>query len=443
MSRKKRGMLIALFVLIFLGVGSFAVIYSQGWRLDLATFHVTKVGAIYLRAFPADAAITLDGKPVKNASWLLASGTFINNLFPKEYRLRLSRDGYADWQRTVTVSSSLVSEVQYAVLLPKTSVPAPSAPSGTLAFWPLENSFVFKDKKGLWFQSKKVTGDAVLESSQNSGVALTQDTATTIFLFDAATASSTNISALARRAGFGSPLAVKLNPQNGGELIAADTRIIGRYGIAEGKFFLIPPISSSTLSSQAILNRSLTASRSYVSYVRFDPGKNISHLVVFDMFLNRAREGAAVPGKTIQAEFLKNDFLVLLQDDGESYSYSVSGNALQKIGSSGLSFAASGDGNRLAVLERESVEIFSFEATGDYRRFRLPDNQNISRLTWYKDGAHCFIYYADHVSFLDTDDTRLENFKTASDDPDAFYSSTDNALYEIKNGGLMRLQFPG
>ncbi len=108
-------------VALFFVLGAGVVLYAQGWRFDFATGHVDKVGAIYVRSFPADASIMLNGKPAQNQSGFLSRCTLITDLFPKIYQLKLTAAGYGDWHESAGVSPSLVTELKSAVLVPRTA----------------------------------------------------------------------------------------------------------------------------------------------------------------------------------------------------------------------------------------------------------------------------------------------------------------------------------
>ena len=121
MTRRTRRILFYFLVALFVFVGSSVVLYADGWRLDLSTFHTEKVGGISVRAFPQNAAIALDGKDMPNQSNFLSHGTLISNLFPKNYALGLSLEGYNAWKENAAVDPSLVVEMKYAVLVPRVS----------------------------------------------------------------------------------------------------------------------------------------------------------------------------------------------------------------------------------------------------------------------------------------------------------------------------------
>jgi hypothetical protein len=67
----------------------------------------------------------------------------------------------------------------------------------------------------------------------------------------------------------------------------------------------------------------------------------------------------------------------------------------------------------------------------------------VQGLLWYKDDAHLFVQYPDHVAFLDLADTNLKNLITVSAGTDPFYDQQENSLYLIDQGRkLLRFDFP-
>ncbi len=119
--RERRKLLIALFAAFIIFGGGIAF-YAQGWRIAPGNFAIQKVGAVYVRSFPGDAAVYLDGKRVQNRGpWFFGEGTLINNLFPGSYKLALTAPEYLDWRQTLSVSPSLVTETEFAVLIPSPS----------------------------------------------------------------------------------------------------------------------------------------------------------------------------------------------------------------------------------------------------------------------------------------------------------------------------------
>jgi hypothetical protein len=127
MTLKTRRFIFLSLIALFLVAGAGLVFYAQGWRLDWKTLAPVRVGGIYIRTFPAEARIFLDGKEVRNQAGLIQSGTFIQNLFPKSYRLTVTMPGFQTLERNVAVKPSLVSQLEKLVLTPAAAEPAPSS----------------------------------------------------------------------------------------------------------------------------------------------------------------------------------------------------------------------------------------------------------------------------------------------------------------------------
>lgn len=114
-------------VALFFVLGGGVVFYAQGWRLDFSTWHFEKVGGIYVRSYPENASLYLNGKPMANQSGFLSPGTLISDLLPRTYDVSLKATGYDDWEENAAVSPSQVVQFKYAVLVPEKGTPAPSS----------------------------------------------------------------------------------------------------------------------------------------------------------------------------------------------------------------------------------------------------------------------------------------------------------------------------
>ncbi len=92
------------FVLIIILFGICApllTLYAAGWRYDFSKARIIRVGSIVVESEPDKAAILLNNKlqPKKTPA------TF-NSVFPGDYTLSLTKDGYRPWQRQLAVVPS-------------------------------------------------------------------------------------------------------------------------------------------------------------------------------------------------------------------------------------------------------------------------------------------------------------------------------------------------
>jgi len=94
--------------------------YSFGYKYDFSTGKSFQMGAIVLRATPRDATIQKDGETVEDNGFL--GGVFspfikIENLKPKQYSIKVTKDGYNEWQKNVDIKSGQVEKYENVIIL--------------------------------------------------------------------------------------------------------------------------------------------------------------------------------------------------------------------------------------------------------------------------------------------------------------------------------------
>ena len=253
--------LIACLAALFLLAGATALLYAQGYRLGWRPLAIVKVGAIFVRSFPSNANITLDGKPIARDWHLFGSGTFINGLFPKTYAFELTADGYRPWQCTVNVAPAMVAELMNVVLLPASSTFVLSGPVEDV--WVVQGEPVVK-KSGdglLTARGEKLAGVEVVSVADGANELLTRQPVTgstgspqagstgspqagstgspqagDYVLNDLTNGSSTNVSALVRRLAPSPDRAVQRQTALAGkETISSNNTISGSSSSATGR----------------------------------------------------------------------------------------------------------------------------------------------------------------------------------------------------------------
>ena len=196
MTRRTRRTIFYTLVALFFIIGSAVVLYAEGWRLDLATFHTEKVGGIFVRSFPDNASITLDGKPVNNQSNFLSRGTLISNLFPRTYSLALTASGYDAWHENADVLPSLVTTMKYAVLVPQAAT-AVATTSNIKNFFVIGNDFVAQHATGTIVWRNLTIGDGTIVShSTNLTTMIFKGAAGAYMLYNFTTQKTVNLTAI-------------------------------------------------------------------------------------------------------------------------------------------------------------------------------------------------------------------------------------------------------
>lgn len=98
-------------LLLFLITTPLAILYTAGYRYNVKQNRILKTGAIFVQSDPKSASVYLNNRLRKERT-----PAKILNLTPGEYHLRLARDSYHSWQKTLQVESEQVAFADKVVL---------------------------------------------------------------------------------------------------------------------------------------------------------------------------------------------------------------------------------------------------------------------------------------------------------------------------------------
>ncbi|MBI4101657.1 MAG: PEGA domain-containing protein [Candidatus Nealsonbacteria bacterium] len=118
MTQKSRFILFISCILLFALASPLAIFYSQGYRFDFANKKFTQTGGIFLKVFPRQADVYLDGKLAKKTDFFFGSA-LIENLLPKSYQVRVEKEGYFTWEKNLEVKEKEVTEEKFITLIPE------------------------------------------------------------------------------------------------------------------------------------------------------------------------------------------------------------------------------------------------------------------------------------------------------------------------------------
>lgn len=109
----KRLLSVAIVVLGILAVTFTAILLAKGYRFDRGTGTIRGTGIIAVSSIPQGAGIYLDGELAS------ASNNAIRDLSPKTYQVKISKDGFSNWEKAVLVEAEKVALID-VVLFPIT-----------------------------------------------------------------------------------------------------------------------------------------------------------------------------------------------------------------------------------------------------------------------------------------------------------------------------------
>ncbi len=182
----KRQILISLLIILFLAIGTtIAIIYGKGYRIDLTGkgSFLKGTGLLVTTSSPDGAQVFINGH-------LTTATDNTINLPPGNYQVKIFKDGYFPWEKTITVQEEVVSKAE-ATLFPTT--PKLESITNTGALRPVIDPSFTKIAYVVASQSARTNGVYVLTlgtpsllTLQNNATQIADDTAVN---FDNATLS--------------------------------------------------------------------------------------------------------------------------------------------------------------------------------------------------------------------------------------------------------------
>lgn len=113
MTRNLRRIIFFGFSLVFLIITPAILFYAFGYNFDWQKKSIVKTGAFYFKSYPKGAQIFINEKSKNKTPQL------IKRLLPKDYQVKISKDGYHPWQKQLKIESYLVTEARNIFLLPE------------------------------------------------------------------------------------------------------------------------------------------------------------------------------------------------------------------------------------------------------------------------------------------------------------------------------------
>lgn len=426
-NKSLRRVLIYAFFGLFFVLGAGTVFYAQGYRLDLKTLKIVKVGAIYVHSSPTDTTVSIDGKKEAQAGGLFNSGVLVQGLFPKTYTLGLKADGYLSWERRVSVAPSLVTEVN-AVLLPEKNTLVAQT-SGEI-FSISGGSLLYAKGGELFWQNAKLPGSVLLDSASDGSTALTYD-GRSVFLVSLPSANAT-------RAAY-----QKLISTTGNVVFDSDPN---QFLLQTGSSVSLiqPGGSASKIFSAAKQQKVLTAatSKNLLAWATERSDASTSTVWIYKKFFgSSAKVGDPLPGMTVKLKFSAQNILAVLQDDGALYLYDPTKDSMDNIAKNVLTFAFSPTGNKLAILGEKTLEVYTLGST-DYARLNLSAFPKLYDINWYQDEKHLFVKMGSGLGLLDLSALSPEDIQNISSSANASYDPVSNTLYYEESGQVWRMDLP-
>ncbi len=441
MTLRARKILFYLITVFFFAIAIPAIFYSNGWRFDIETFSISKLGGIYFEEIPDGSVLTVEKAAIEFNPNFLRSSLLIPNLFPKNYYAMASRKNYQPWTKEIPVYPSLVTEIQPVILLPeKPSLGNPLA-KNIADFWEKSGKIILATKsKELFFRQSRISGTELVSWSDDADAVLTKDGENFYLIYLANPKSALNISLMfynARKtkigskdrmaiedASFRSDSAGMILIRTDGGLYSLDSEssalsVISSksaYAYAAGDSELIFADSSGLFSHSSGKTATLTPSIP----IEDPTGIIFNDAYTYFLLKNGSGDLLLVDRNTMEAELLaKNAKTAFFAAGHLKLAFTTFNNELVIY-----TF-----GKKYQILDKPKTEILRLSIADD------------SSLAWHKDAAHIFMQYPDTAYLLEANELPPINLQIIENGADKFqYDRENEELYLMKKSDLYKMK---
>ncbi|GEM_PF-4007922 len=138
MTERDRKIFFYFVVILFLFSAPLLILYTEGYQLYPFKQTLTQSGGVIFGTNPDDATIILDGKTIFNKT-----PTRIQGLQPRQYHLRLEKEGYFPWEKNIIVKKG---ETNLVVNIPLFLNTSPKILQENIETFLLSHNYLFREK---------------------------------------------------------------------------------------------------------------------------------------------------------------------------------------------------------------------------------------------------------------------------------------------------------
>jgi|GEM_PF-2716895 len=463
MTTRTRATIFWFFVFLFIVGGTSIILFVSGYRLNLETRSIEKVGGAFIKTNLSDYNVTLEGKHLSK-QYTAKNELFIPSLTPGTYTFGVKKDGYHAWKKQFIVLPRIVTSFKSTLLLPN----------------PLTPKILLQKISGIesFFISKNTVNILLPDAREKSLILYNLDTGEVI----------------------------KTIKESGAKHVA--------WLSDNTSFFYTAPVTNSIVfvSGEKPVNVTTTFPRSLPratpslknTITSIYPHPFEKKLIVqtqrngIYLFDPLSTQSVSLTDMNPLAMTVQGSSIVLLDNEGQLYSKHLITKNINKVGLEALPSVASNAKDKWNIVTSPDEKTFVlanitteelFVGTKELGKFSLLDTNAtsptfafdsrklayikdgtpvlywivkdeelrkeerqkdvlhvelpITNLTWYRDNAHLFGYTdKKELYFFETDNRApFEALLISTEVPDYFYHEGNNTLFYLNSGNLLKLDF--
>lgn len=419
---------------LFIVIGTIAIFYSNGWRFDLETMKIDKLGALFFKITPSDAMITIDGANFEFSPDFLRSGTLIANLFPKKYAAIVTKTGYQTWIKELEVQPSLVTLASPVILLPeKINLNLPIN-KGVSNFWLGPKYLAVSDGyNSLKINSKPIIGNEISGWSSDGEDAITISENNYYATSIADLSESANLSLMFKKlrnkkmADESAIADVKFSPINKNQFLITTQK--GIYLMDSEKLVLTALYSGLVDYSELSNNEIIFAANGEIFAYNLISGIKSS---VINQKFGRAKSIKISPSSYYVSVIEENGHLSIIDRKSLKIALADNGVVSASFSPNSMKIAYYGSNNELSIHPLEQSAIYTSESPARFSLGSINDE-----IIWHKESGHIFFKYSSGLYLLEANSLPPINMQVIDLNAEEYdYNADTNTVYVLKNKNL-------
>ena len=401
--------------------GTGVLLYSYGWRFSFETKTFQKIGAIYVKTNVGNATITVNGKPYKDTSGILQSGTLISNLLPKTYQVEIAKERYRTYHKTLTVRPSQVAEILNVQLIPNK----------------LEPTFIAPTK-----------GTRFIDTTQSAGKMILQDATTgTYYLYDKTNISATlNLNLAIARAQRGPKIKkIMFVPFKPAQFVIEDSTGLKLFDSEKNTVETLEKglIVTWSMQDSTIVGVEMTGTN---AKSRAQKAFTLNLIFKSKTMLDELNARMATTTRIVALATDDDGPIAFSDADHILFLFDPKTKMIKRVANNVTSFMFSPDGKKLAFVETNGTlrVLFIEDFDGDIRKksgdtitVALPQEHPVQTVRWYADSYHLVIGLPDQIAITELDDRKpLNTFPLLNGPVEYRYVTGNNSVYFIDQKGI-------
>lgn len=404
----RRALLISL-TFVFFALGTVLVFYSSGWRFDFETFTIDKLGALYIEASPEGASVKIEKTNFYIEPGILKSDILVANLFPKNYRIEISKENYQTWSKTIAVQPSLVTKMYPIILLPQKPAPVLIDANKSIKNIWVGPRFSLRqlDNGQLRLNNRIISGTEFRSWSADGTGALTLDRLTNawyVTLIQNQQFTVTNLTQFLANARGENLVSAEFVDDQTNRIYLSGNKIV--YELDTDQFTLIPIQNQAADRFFSINKTTLWLSQNNIFPIN-----------------------ASLPNKDVVYGILKDK---LPQQPNLTLAMSPD---LKK-----LALVNDYEPGKIRIYFLEEDEIFNKKA-GDFSILDLHRSNNQFTFSWHQNSSYLILHMDNRLLLTEIDNNLPTNFQTIADNVRSYsYDQKNNTVYFVRpEDGIFQL----